>query len=91
MPYDLLNEIGLDAQSAAVRVNEVELAHRQLETMQSGDVLVWDRSRTGYLLMAAVEDLAEEVLVAADSANLLLKCGSRISVRIASRLLVTEP
>jgi hypothetical protein len=52
--YDLLNEIGLDAQLAAVRVSEVELAFRQLAAVQAGDVLVWDRGFTGYLLMATV-------------------------------------
>ena len=51
--YDLLNQIGLDAQLSAVRTSEVELATAQLEHVQAGDVLVWDRGFTGYMLMAA--------------------------------------
>ncbi len=51
--YDLLNGIGLDARLAAVSCSEVDLAMAQLEQLQAGDVLVWDRGFSGYLLMAA--------------------------------------
>lgn len=51
--YDLLNDIGLDARLAALSRSEVELAMEQLPQVQEGDVLVWDRGFTGFILMAA--------------------------------------
>ena len=52
--YDLLNEIGLDARLGPVRRSEVEMAVEQLSQVEPGDVLIWDRGYTGYMLMAQV-------------------------------------
>lgn len=52
--YDLLNHIGLDAQVEPVEQSEVDLLIGQLEHVQAGDVLIWDRGFTGFPLMARV-------------------------------------
>ena len=52
--FDLLNDIGLDARVEPVRVSEVEMAAEQLRHLVAGDVVVWDRGFTGFLLMARV-------------------------------------
>src|SRR5262245_2583537 len=52
--YDLLNEIGLDARLEPVSRGEVEIAIEQLSQVQAGDVLMWDRGYTGFMLMAQV-------------------------------------
>lgn len=52
--YDLLNQLGLDARLEAVATSEVALAVAQLEHVRSGDVLIWDRGFTGFVLMARV-------------------------------------
>jgi hypothetical protein len=52
--YDLLNQLGLDARLEPVATSEVDLAVAQLEHVQSGDVLIWDRGFTGFVLMARV-------------------------------------
>lgn len=52
--YDLLNQLGLDAGLEAVATSEVEMAGAQLQCVQSGDVLIWDRGFTGFVLMARV-------------------------------------
>lgn len=52
--YDLLNEIGLDARLEPVSQGEVEMAVAQLSQVQPGDVLIWDRGYTGFMLMAQV-------------------------------------
>ena len=50
--YDLLNQVGLDARLGPVAQSEVDLVAAQLEHVQPGDVLVWDRGFTGFVLMA---------------------------------------
>lgn len=50
--YDLRNEIGLDAQVAAISTSEVALAIKQLAHVGKNDVLIWDRGFTGFVLMA---------------------------------------
>jgi Transposase DDE domain len=52
--YDLLNHVGLDARVEPVEQSEVELLIAQLEQVQAGDVLIWDRGFTGFPLMAQV-------------------------------------
>jgi hypothetical protein len=52
--YDLLNQLGVDARMEPVATSEVEMAAAQLEHVQRGDVLVWDRGFTGFVLMARV-------------------------------------
>ena len=52
--YDLLNEVGLDARLEPVRTGEVALAAAQLMHVLAGDVLLWDRGFTGFVLMARV-------------------------------------
>jgi hypothetical protein len=52
--YDLLNHIGLDARLAPVAVGEVDLVAAQLARVEKGDVLIWDRGFTGFVLMARV-------------------------------------
>lgn len=52
--YDLLNHVGLDARLAPVTVGEVELATAQLARVEPGDVLIWDRGFTGFVLLAQV-------------------------------------
>jgi|SRR5713226_4656490 len=54
MVYDLLNDLGLDARLEPVSTGEVALAAAQLAHVQPGDVLIWDRGFTGYVLMARV-------------------------------------
>jgi hypothetical protein len=50
--YDLLNQVGLDARLEPVTQSEVDLVTAQLEHVQAGDVLIWDRGFTGFVLMA---------------------------------------
>jgi hypothetical protein len=50
--YDLLNEIGVDAQLVAESTSEVTLAMKQLSHVGKNDVLIWDRGFTGFVLMA---------------------------------------
>lgn len=52
--YDLLNQVGVDAVLAPVSTGEVELAIGQLAHVQPGDVMLWDRGFTGFVLMAQV-------------------------------------
>lgn len=52
--YDLLNHLGLDARLAPVTVGEVELVAAQLARVEKGDVLIWDRGFTGFVLLAQV-------------------------------------
>jgi hypothetical protein len=52
--YDLLNDLGLDAQMAPQSTGEREMAIGQLQYVGKGDVLLWDRGYTGFLLMAHV-------------------------------------
>jgi len=52
--YDLLNHIGLDARLEPVAQGEVELVAAQLGRVEKGDVLIWDRGFTGFVLMARV-------------------------------------
>lgn len=52
--YDLLNGIGLDARLEPVATSEVALAAGQLAHVAPGDVLIWDRGFTGFVLMAQV-------------------------------------
>jgi len=52
--YDLLNRIGLDARLESVAQSEVEVAAAQLGHVEKGDVLIWDRGFTGFVLMAQV-------------------------------------
>jgi hypothetical protein len=52
--YDLRNRVGLDARLESSTVGEVELASRQLEQLQAGDIEVNDRGFTGYLFLAQV-------------------------------------
>ena len=71
--YDLLNDLGVDAQLAPGAVGEVTLALAQTARLQPGDLLLWDRGFTGFLLMA---------LVLALQAHFLGRC-SRASFRPA--------
>lgn len=50
--YDLLNDIGLDAEMAPQTTGEREMAINQLRYVAKNDVLVWDRGYTGFLMMA---------------------------------------
>lgn len=50
--YDLLNQVGLDARLEPVSQSEVDLVAAQLVHVKAGDVLVWDRGFTGFVLMA---------------------------------------
>lgn len=52
--YDLLNDLGLDAQMAPQSTGEREMAIQQLHHVDKDDVLLWDRGYTGFLLMAHV-------------------------------------
>jgi len=52
--YDLLNHLGLDARLEPVAQGEVELVAAQLGRVEKGDVLIWDRGFTGFVLMAQV-------------------------------------
>jgi hypothetical protein len=52
--YDLLNRIGLDGRLEPSTLGEVALARQQLAQLAAGDVLLWDRGFTGWLLMALV-------------------------------------
>lgn len=52
--YDLLNQIGLDGRLEKSTLGEVELASQQLPHLAAGDVLLWDRGFTGFVLMARV-------------------------------------
>jgi hypothetical protein len=52
--YDLLNQVGLDARLEPVAQSEVDLVAAQLEQVKSGDVLIWDRGFTGFVLRAQV-------------------------------------
>lgn len=52
--YDLLNHLGLDARLAPVTVGEVDLVTAQLARVEKGDVLIWDRGFTGFVLLAQV-------------------------------------
>jgi len=52
--YDLLNDLGLDARLEPAAVGEVELAAQQTQRLQPGDLLLWDRGFTGFVLMARV-------------------------------------
>jgi len=52
--YDLLNEIGVDARLEPVGCSEAEIALRQLSHVEPGDVVIWDRGYTGFMLMAQV-------------------------------------
>jgi len=52
--YDLLNHLGLDARLAPVTQGEVDLVAAQLGRVEKGDVLIWDRGFTGFVLMAQV-------------------------------------
>lgn len=52
--YDLLNRIGLDGRLEPSTLGEVALARQQLVHLTAGDVLLWDRGFTGFLLMALV-------------------------------------
>ena len=53
--YDLLNDIGLDARLEPMSTSEVEIAIDQLRHVEAGDVLIWDRGFTGFVLMAQVQ------------------------------------
>ena len=50
--YDLLNHLGLGAELAPQTTSELELVQRQLHQVHPGDVLIWDRGLTGFLLLA---------------------------------------
>jgi len=52
--YDLLNDLGLDARLEPAVMGEVELAAQQTQRLQPGDLLLWDRGFTGFVLMARV-------------------------------------
>lgn len=52
--YDLLNQIGHDAQLEPSTVGEVTLAIQQLEHLQPGDVEINDRGFSGYVYFASV-------------------------------------
>jgi hypothetical protein len=52
--YDLLNRIGLDGRLEKSALGEVDLAGQQVAQMAAGDVLLWDRGFTGFVLMARV-------------------------------------
>lgn len=52
--YDLLNQIGHDAQLEPSTVGEVAMAIRQLEHLQPGDVAITDRGYSGYVYFATV-------------------------------------
>jgi hypothetical protein len=52
--YDLLNDLGLDARMVSATVGEGQLAAQQTERLQPGDLLLWDRGFTGFVLMACV-------------------------------------
>ncbi len=76
MLYDLFNDLGVDAQLAPGAVGEVTLALAQTARLQPGDLLLWDRGFTGFVLMA---------LVLAQTAHFLGRC-SRASFRPAMDL-----
>jgi hypothetical protein len=50
--YDLLNDLGLNAQMAPQSASEKDMAVSQLKHVRQGDVLIWDRGYTGFFLMA---------------------------------------
>jgi glycosyltransferase involved in cell wall biosynthesis len=50
----LLNGLGLDARLEPVATSEVALAAAQLAHVEPGDVLIWDRDFTGFVLLARV-------------------------------------
>ena len=50
--YDLLNQVGLDAQLQPSTVGEVSLAIQQSAVLESGDVEINDRGFSGYLYFA---------------------------------------
>jgi len=52
--YDLLNDLGLDAEMAPQSTGEREMAIKQLQYVGKNDVLLWDRGYTGFLMMAQV-------------------------------------
>jgi len=52
--YDLLNELGLDAQLRASTVGEVAMAIEQLKHVQPGDIILNDRGYSGYIYFASV-------------------------------------
>jgi hypothetical protein len=52
--YDLLNGMGLDARLEPMGCSEVQMAAAQLSQVERGDVLIWDRGFTGFVLMAQV-------------------------------------
>ena len=74
--YDLLKELGLDAQLEPGTVGEVDLALQQVRQLQPNDLLLWDRGFTGFVLMAAVRQ---------QGAHFLGRC-SRASFRPAQGL-----
>lgn len=52
--YDLLNDLGLDAELAPQSTGEREMAIKQLQYINPDDVLIWDRGYTGFRVMAHV-------------------------------------
>jgi Transposase DDE domain len=46
--YDLLNEVALEAHLEAWKTGEEQMAHRHLERVQTGDLLISDRGYTSY-------------------------------------------
>lgn len=52
--YDLLNQIGHDAQLVSSKVGEVTLAIQQLQYLQPGDVAISDRGYSGYVFFATI-------------------------------------
>lgn len=52
--YDLLNELAVDASLAPWKVGEEDLAHRHLDWIEPGDLLITDRGYTSYLWLLDV-------------------------------------
>jgi hypothetical protein len=69
--YDLLNELGLDARLEPGTVGEVDLALQQVGQLQAGDLLLWDRGFTGFVLMASVRQQGAQFLGRCSRASFL--------------------
>ena len=52
--YDLLNEMGLDAQVESQATGEVEMAERQLALVGENDAVVFDRGFAGFAFLAKI-------------------------------------
>lgn len=50
--YDLLNHVGLETRMESLALGEVDMAVEHLGRLQGGDLLIWDRGYTGFILMA---------------------------------------